>query len=139
VTLAKLKTATRVIPAPAARSLSYVKPVEILHSSLRESPHVEDSAIGNQFAHLAWRVEAKGGDGIEAILRSIRKHLGMDVAFIAEFGERDRLFRHVDARGHTPVKPGDRVSLEMGYCQRVVDGRLPQLITESSTGPTCRA
>jgi EAL domain-containing protein (putative c-di-GMP-specific phosphodiesterase class I) len=63
----------------------------------------------------------------------------MDVAFIAEFGERDRLFRHVDARGQSPIKPGDRVSLEVGYCQKVVDGRLPELIPVAHALPASAA
>jgi len=100
---------------------------------------LDKSDIGNQLAQMAWRIDAKGGDGIDAILRSIRKHLGMDVAFIAEFGASDRLFRHVDARAHTPIRAGDRVSLEVGYCQRVVDGRLPQLIPDANALPAAAA
>jgi EAL domain-containing protein (putative c-di-GMP-specific phosphodiesterase class I) len=96
---------------------------------------VQETDIGDDIVQMAWRVEAKGGDGIDALLRAIRKHLGMDVAFVAEFGDRDRLFRHVDARAHTPINAGDRVSLEVGYCQRVVDGRLPQLITDAQALP----
>jgi EAL domain-containing protein (putative c-di-GMP-specific phosphodiesterase class I) len=93
----------------------------------------------NQLAGLPWRLDGLGADGIEAILKSVRKHLGMDVAFVAEFGERDRLFRHVDARAQTPVNPGDRVPLEVGYCQRVVDGRLPELIPDAHALPAAAA
>jgi EAL domain-containing protein (putative c-di-GMP-specific phosphodiesterase class I) len=78
-------------------------------------------------------------DGIDAVLKSVRTHLGMDVAFVAEFAELDRLFRHVDAAGRSPVKPGDRVSLEVGYCQRVVDGRLPELIVDANALPESAA
>src|ERR1700733_4353678 len=73
--------------------------------------------------------------GIETILQAVRTHLGMDVAFVAEFRARDRIFRHVDAQGATPVNSGDAVPLEQGYCQRVVDGRLPELIVDAQTLP----
>jgi EAL domain-containing protein (putative c-di-GMP-specific phosphodiesterase class I) len=77
--------------------------------------------------------------GIETILQAVRTHLGMDVAFVAEFREHDRIFRHVSAQGATPVQPGDAVSLEQGYCQRVVDGRLPQLIVDAQALPEAAA
>jgi EAL domain-containing protein (putative c-di-GMP-specific phosphodiesterase class I) len=77
--------------------------------------------------------------GIETILQAVRTHLGMDVAFVAEFRARDRVFRHVDAQGATPVKSGDAVPLERGYCQRVVDGRLPQLIVDAQNLPEAAA
>ena len=77
--------------------------------------------------------------GIETILQAVRTHLGMDVAFVAEFRARDRVFRHVDAQGATPVKSGDVAPLEQGYCQRVVDGRLPQLIVDAQNLPEAAA
>jgi EAL domain-containing protein (putative c-di-GMP-specific phosphodiesterase class I) len=73
--------------------------------------------------------------GVDRILRSVRTHLGMDVAFVAEFRAHDRVFRHVDAQGQTPIQPGDAVPLERGFCQRVVDGRLPQLIVDAPNLP----
>jgi EAL domain-containing protein (putative c-di-GMP-specific phosphodiesterase class I) len=77
--------------------------------------------------------------GIETILQAVRTHLGMDVAFVAEFREHDRVFRHVDAQGAAPIQPGDAVPLEQGYCQRVVDGRLPQLIVDAQALPEAAA
>jgi EAL domain-containing protein (putative c-di-GMP-specific phosphodiesterase class I) len=77
--------------------------------------------------------------GIETILQAVRTHLGMDVAFVAEFRAHDRVFRHVSAQGATPVQTGDAVSLEQGYCQRVVDGRLPQLIVDARSLPEAAA
>lgn len=72
-----------------------------------------------------------GTEAVDKVLREIRNHLGMDVAFVAEFRKTDRIFRHVDARGRTPVQAGDAAPLEQGYCQRVVDGRLPELIPDA--------
>jgi EAL domain-containing protein (putative c-di-GMP-specific phosphodiesterase class I) len=78
-------------------------------------------------------------EGVDAILQSVRRHLGMDVAFVAEFGESDRLIRHTDAAGRNPLKAGDRIALEVGYCQRVVDGRLPELIVDATALPAAAA
>lgn len=72
-----------------------------------------------------------GTNAVDKVVHAIRDHLDMDVAFVSEFRETDRVFRHVDARDKTPINPGDAAPLDMGYCQRVVDGRLPQLIPDT--------
>ena len=66
-------------------------------------------------------------------LRAVRLHLGMDVAFVSEFTGGERVFRHVDAApGAPPVRPGQADPLEASFCQRVVDGRLPELIPDTA-------
>ncbi|WP_213881341.1 EAL domain-containing protein [Pseudomonas sp. dw_358] len=73
-----------------------------------------------------------GHHSVERVLHALRTHLGMDVAFVSEFREVDRVFRYVDAGGESPIAAGDALSLEVGYCQRVVDGRLPELIPDTA-------
>ena len=69
-------------------------------------------------------------------LRAIRVHLGMDVAFIAEFTGGRRVFRYVDAASEPcPVEVGGGDPLDETYCQRVVDGRLPELIHDARAVP----
>jgi EAL domain-containing protein (putative c-di-GMP-specific phosphodiesterase class I) len=80
-----------------------------------------------------------GTGAVDTVLQVIREHLGMDVAFISQFRATDRVFRHVSARGRTPVQPGDSIPLEAGYCQRVVDGRLPELIPDTQRVPAAAA
>jgi EAL domain-containing protein (putative c-di-GMP-specific phosphodiesterase class I) len=63
----------------------------------------------------------------------------MDVAFVAEFRADDRIFRYVDARGASPIQPGATLPLEVGYCQRVVKGEIPELIVDASACPTTAA
>jgi EAL domain-containing protein (putative c-di-GMP-specific phosphodiesterase class I) len=77
--------------------------------------------------------------GIDKMLHAVREHLGMDVAFLAEFRAKDRIFRHVDAKAAAPIQAGDTLSLDQGYCQRVVDGRLPQLIKDAAAHPVAAA
>ncbi len=73
-------------------------------------------------------------------LRAIRTHLGMDVAFVSEFRGPTRVFRYVDAEAaECPVRPGGGDPLEETYCQRVVDGRLPELINDAAAVPEAAA
>ena len=66
-------------------------------------------------------------------LRALRTHLGMDVAFIGQFRDGRRVFRYVDAaRRNAAVQMGASDPIEDTYCQRVVDGRLPELIADTS-------
>jgi len=78
---------------------------------------------------------ASGGEGITKVLHAIRTHLQMDVAFVSEFRHPVRIFQQVDAGERSPIQPGDSAPLDQGYCQRVVDGRLPQLITDAGRLP----
>jgi EAL domain-containing protein (putative c-di-GMP-specific phosphodiesterase class I) len=83
---------------------------------------------------------------LDRLLHAIRRHLGMDVAFISEFQDGRRFFRHVEI-GESPlaIRPGDSDPAEDSYCLRVVDGRLPELIpdacinVEALTLPATRA
>jgi EAL domain-containing protein (putative c-di-GMP-specific phosphodiesterase class I) len=72
-----------------------------------------------------------GTQAVDKVLHAIRDHLGMDVAFVSEFRKTDRLFVHVSAKDRTPIKTGDAAPLDEGYCQRVVDGRLPELMSDT--------
>lgn len=73
---------------------------------------------------------------LQDMLRAIREHLGMDVAFVSEFTAGRRVFRLVDSTyPNQPVKVNGSDPLEESYCQRIVDGRLPELITDASLVP----
>jgi EAL domain-containing protein (putative c-di-GMP-specific phosphodiesterase class I) len=83
---------------------------------------------------LKQSVDADSGH-VERVLRALRKHLAMDVAFVSRFRSVDRVFMHVDAEGDSPIKQGEALSLDVGYCQRVVDGALPGLISNTARLP----
>lgn len=82
---------------------------------------------------------ASTANGVDGILRAVRTHLRMDVAFVAQFRATDRLFTHVDASGASPIACGDALNLESGYCKRVVEGRLPELIPDAGALPETAA
>lgn len=75
-------------------------------------------------------------NSVPDILHAVRQHLKMEVAFVSEFTNGRRVFRYVDASWpKNPVRVGEGDPLEDSYCQRVVDGRLPELLTNAQTNP----
>jgi EAL domain-containing protein (putative c-di-GMP-specific phosphodiesterase class I) len=80
-----------------------------------------------------------GRSGVAQVLHTVRKHLGMDVAFISHFREVDRVFEHVDADGPAPIAVGQAIPLEDGYCLKIVRGELPQFIPDTSAVPAALA
>jgi EAL domain-containing protein (putative c-di-GMP-specific phosphodiesterase class I) len=95
--------------------------------------HISSGAIAQLLAR------GVGDGGIGHVLRIVRKHLRMDVAFISHFREVDRVFEHVDADGLAPIHVGQSIPLEDGYCYKVVRGELPQLIPDTSLVPAAMA
>ena len=76
-------------------------------------------------------------NSVPDILHAVREHLKMEVAFVSEFTKGQRVFRYVDSSwARSPVRVGEGGPLEESYCQRVVDGRLPELINDAQTNPT---
>lgn len=76
------------------------------------------------------------GQVLQDVVRSIRAHLGMDVAFISEFTGGRRVFRQIDSGlVAVPIEVGGGGPLEESYCQRIVEGRLPQLIHNAQELP----
>lgn len=61
--------------------------------------------------------------------------LRMDVAFVSEFKNGRRIFRHVAADGELPVQPGHSDPLAESYCQHVIDGSIPPIVDDSHIYP----
>ena len=77
---------------------------------------------------------------VTEMLQLLRQRLAMDVVFVSEFVDGQRVFRYVDSPNNKsknkPLIPvGHSDPLEQTWCQRVVDGRLPQFITDSTRLP----
>lgn len=77
--------------------------------------------------------EAPSHLGIVAeALHSVRSLLGMEVAFVSEFSSGRRVFRYVDCCNEfAPIQVGGSDPVEETYCQRVIDGRLPELLPDT--------
>lgn len=60
---------------------------------------------------------------ITEVLLMLRRQLGRDVVFVSGFVNGERVMRLVD---------GDAAPLQASYCQRVVQGRLRELVTDAA-------
>lgn len=75
---------------------------------------------------------------IAAALATVREHLGMDIAYLSEFVDGRSVFRAVDAPGlEHLLTVDDSRDLNDVYCQHILDGRLPELIADTSAEPLC--
>jgi len=79
-------------------------------------------------------------DLIHRALETVRTHLEMDVAYVSEIIGNKSVFRDVDAPGlEELIKPGDEKSLDDVYCRHILEGRLPQLMPDTSREPVAAA
>ncbi|WP_457419661.1 GAF domain-containing protein [Roseateles sp. P5_E7] len=68
---------------------------------------------------------------ITDVLLMLRKQLRMDVVFVSEFVDGERVFRFVHGGEALGIQAGDAAPLEQSYCQRVVQGRMPELVPDA--------
>lgn len=76
---------------------------------------------------------------ISEVLRLLRDKMKMDVVFVSEFIDGQRVMRYLDASPGQPLAVGDADPLEASWCQRVVDGRLPEYIQDAKQLPAAAA
>lgn len=81
-------------------------------------------------------IEAKLAD----LLALVRKHLDMDVAFISEFINDERVFKVVDNPSENQiVKVGNADPINETYCQKITDDKLSPIITNTNANPITKA
>lgn len=77
---------------------------------------------------------------IDTALETVRRHLGMEIAYLSEFVDGQSVFRAVSAPGlEGMIKPGDSRPLDEVYCQHIIAGRLPQVIPDTAAEPLAMA
>jgi len=75
-------------------------------------------------------------DSVSELLRTMRQRMDMDVVFVSEFVDGQRMFRHVDAAPGAPeILAGESNPAEESVCQRVVTGRVPELVRDLAQLP----
>jgi putative nucleotidyltransferase with HDIG domain len=68
---------------------------------------------------------------VEGAVAAVREFLGMEVAYATEFVDGEQHFRVLRGDGESfGMHEGMAVPLELTYCQRVLDGRLPNLMPD---------
>ncbi len=93
--------------------------------------------------HRLYLFNSMNGDKfIQEILNSIRYHMGMEVAFIARFTDDKRLieFTATEQSVTEPsLHPHDSSPKKESYCQKIVDGDLPNIIPDTSKNSVTRS
>jgi len=88
------------------------------------------------FLSLGGRAVPSGGrSAIDAVLDAVRQHLGMEIAFTSRYVGEEREFTHIRTDIPVPSAPGDREPADQSYCWHVLNGRLPELITDAADIP----
>jgi EAL domain-containing protein (putative c-di-GMP-specific phosphodiesterase class I) len=95
---------------------------------------------GKRFSVIDDTMNALGGAGTQRVLDLARRHLGMDLAFIAEFTDDKQVYRGFagDATSFG-WELHDGPPLATGYCRRMIAGELPNAVPDSSLDPVARA
>ena len=71
---------------------------------------------------------------IEQTLAGIRETLEMDVAFVAKFAGEKLVFRAVEGDAESfGWEEGEGFPIDESYCKRVLDGRVPQTVSNAGT------
>jgi len=83
---------------------------------------------------VATTTRLAAASAIRPILETARAQLGLDVALLSEFKDGDQVFR-ATAGDTDAFGLGSRVPLADTYCQRVVDGRLPNIVLDAEHDP----
>ncbi|MDB5846864.1 MAG: histidine kinase [Rhodoferax sp.] len=70
---------------------------------------------------------------VRDVLKLLRTRLGMDIAFVSQIADGRRTFKAVDcAPGFAIIQEGMSDPVEESWCQRVVEGRLPERMEDAA-------
>lgn len=73
---------------------------------------------------------------IEQALRTARQVTGLDLAYVSAFADGEQVIEAVSADDdRVRVSVGDRLELEGSFCQRMVDGRIPNAVADTTAHP----
>ena len=77
---------------------------------------------------------------IAGAVEAVKEFLGMDVAFSAEIVEGRQVLQVLRGDGESfGVREGSQLPMEQTYCQRMLDGRLPNIVTDARADPRAAA
>jgi len=94
--------------------------------------HALDMKISELLVATADHYDPELDRQITDVLKMLRKQLQMDVVFVSEFVSGERVFRFVQGGSPLGIHVGDAAPLEESYCQRVVEGRMPELVADAA-------
>lgn len=129
--------------AEVRRRFGVVDPHELLAATAKDqtqSETIEPLTIAtatSEFIIATADVAIQSAQALRDLLRNLRVLLDMNIAFVAEFVEGRKIYRHIDRAldSEVSVRSGDSAPLEVTLCQRVVDGRLPEHLSDTRSRP----
>jgi response regulator RpfG family c-di-GMP phosphodiesterase len=78
-------------------------------------------------------------DLLGKVLGAAREQLGMEVAFVSEYTEGQTVFRSLDGdAGSFGFREGVGTPLEASFCRRVIEGRIPSVVTDADADAEVR-
>jgi diguanylate cyclase (GGDEF)-like protein/PAS domain S-box-containing protein len=81
--------------------------------------------------------ESSALEVVQTLLGLVRRHLGLDTAWLSSFCDGVQVFEVLDGDVQAVgLSPGDQLSLSGSYGVRVMDGRLPAVIPDTSANKT---
>lgn len=106
------------------------KPQQV-RGTLMSEPLTLTEAAGEYVVATA-DAATQSGEALRDLLHNMRVILEMDIAFVAEFVDGKKVYRQVDHAEDSSMEiaAGTSAPLETTLCQRVVDGRAPQLMQD---------
>jgi GAF domain-containing protein len=95
------------------------------------------TAAAEKFIIATADTATQSGEALRELLHNLRELLKMDIAFVAEFVDGQKVYRELDysEESKVSVKPGATAPLETTLCKRVVDGRSPQVMQDARSDP----
>lgn len=97
-------------------------------------PLIDDPNVGSPVDAVV--DQGSSAAALQRILRSARRHVGLEIAFVAEILGTDRVFRFVDHDlADVSLAAGERQQLDQSYCHYVLSGELPAFLPDPASHP----
>ncbi|RZI74794.1 MAG: GAF domain-containing protein [Pseudomonas sp.] len=111
------------------------------HVKERAKPSPEPltlTAATEKFIIATADTATQSGEALRDLLHNLRVLLKMDIAFVAELVNGQKVYRELDhaEASKVSVQSGATAPLETTLCQRVVDGRAPQIMRDARSDPS---
>src|SRR5215208_2781609 len=74
---------------------------------------------------------------MDGLLAAAREILGMELAYLSELRESERVLREIDGdtAAYGGIEPGFRLPKELSWCHAMVAGTRPQLVPDATDAP----
>jgi len=95
-----------------------------------------DAASAETLRRVAEVLGARGRELVDAAIVAARDLLGMELAFVSQLTADEQIYRYVSGDGSSFGLPQGHVSpQEHGYCVRMVDGEIPNVVPDVRADP----